>query len=190
MDSATECLSAADRASLIEVADASIRCGLRNGRSFTVRASEYSPSLQRLGASFVTLKIEQQLRGCIGTLEAVCPLVEDVAEHAFAAAFRDPRFPPLRAMEYPELDIHISVLSSPQALRFASEQQLLAGLQPGIDGLIIRYRDQRATFLPSVWNELPQPGEFLAHLKQKAGLPYDFWSDEIRAWRYTTESFP
>ncbi len=137
----------------------------------------------------MTLETGGQLRGCIGALVARQPLVQDVAAHAFAAAFEDPRFPELREDEFPKLDIHISVLSPPEPLSFSSEAELLAQLRPGVDGLIIQFRHYRATFLPAVWEQLPDPYVFLAQLKQKAGLPLDFWSPELSAERYTAEYF-
>ena len=148
-----------------------------------------SPELHAPGATFVTLTQHGQLRGCIGALAAYQPLVQDVAVHAYAAAFEDPRFPEVRMEEFPALDVHISVLSPPEPLHFASEEELLAQLRPGKDGLILHFRHHRGTFLPSVWEHLTDPYVFLAQLKQKAGLPLDFWSPELRVERYTTEYF-
>jgi AmmeMemoRadiSam system protein A len=115
--------------------------------------------------------------------------VQDVADHAFAAAFEDPRFLPVQKEELPELQIHISVLSPSEPLHFSSEEELLAQLRPGVDGLILHLGQRRATFLPAVWKSLPDPYTFLVQLKQKAGLPIDFWSDELQVERYTTDSF-
>lgn len=131
-----------------------------------------------------------ELRGCIGSLEAYQSLVLDVNQNAFAAAFRDPRFPAVSSSEFEHLEIHISVLSPPEPMRVASEEDLLQQLRPGIDGLIIASRGRRATFLPSVWSQLAEPQQFLLHLKHKAGLPSDYWSEDMEAWRYTTLSFP
>jgi AmmeMemoRadiSam system protein A len=182
-------LSNEDRAILLDVARRSIEYGLQYQSPLTVDAADYPETLRPLRATFITLEIDDHLRGCIGTLEARSPLVQDVAEHAFAAAFEDPRFFPLRTEEFPRLDIHISVLSPPEPMEFSSEDELLAQLRPGVDGLILRLGQRRATFLPSVWDSLPDPYVFLAQLKQKAGLPLDFWSPELTAERYTTESF-
>ena len=140
-------------------------------------------------ASFVTLHRQGELRGCIGHLEGVQPLVVDVAENAFAAAFRDPRFPPLAEPELAGLALHISVLTPATELEFESEQDLVAQLRPGIDGLILQEGAARGTFLPSVWESLPDPHQFLAQLKRKAGLPSDHWSERIRVFRYETEAF-
>jgi uncharacterized protein len=141
-------------------------------------------------ATFVTLTIGGQLRGCIGMLEACRPLAEDVAANAVAAAFEDPRFEPLTEKEFTKLNIHISVLSPPEEMDFFSEEDVLSRIRPGIDGLILQDGYHRGTFLPSVWEELPQKELFWAHLKHKAGLPSGYWSDTIRVFRYTTEYFP
>ncbi|MCP5157835.1 MAG: AmmeMemoRadiSam system protein A [Gammaproteobacteria bacterium] len=184
-----DALSIQDRATLLQVARASIQHGLYHHRALPVDPSDYPATLRSARATFVTLEIEGRLRGCIGALIAYQPLVRDVAVHAYAAAFEDPRFPKLHAEEFPKLEIHLSVLSPPEPLSFRSEQELLAQLQPGVDGLILHFRQHRATFLPSVWEQLADPPVFLAHLKQKAGLSPDFWSLELQAERYTTESF-
>jgi len=129
------------------------------------------------------------LRGCIGTLTAHQAVIADVAYHAHAAAFSDPRFPALRENELDDLDIHISVLSEPQIISFSSEADLLAQLRPGIDGLILRDLGRTGTFLPSVWESLPQVKDFWQQLKRKAGLPANHWSKSLEVLRYTTESF-
>lgn len=138
-------------------------------------------------ATFVTLTIGGKLRGCIGMLEACRPLAEDVAANAVAAAFEDPRFSPLTKKEFAKLEIHISILSPPEELTFLSEADVLNQIRPGVDGLILQEGYHRGTFLPSVWEELPQKELFWAHLKLKAGLPADYWSDTLRVFRYTTE---
>ncbi len=190
MSSANNTLSQEDRATLLAVARRSIQHGLNDQSPLPVKLEEYPATLRPVRATFITLEIEGRLRGCIGTLEARSPLVKDVADHAYAAAFEDPRFLPLSPEELPRLDIHISVLSPSEPLHFQSEDELLAQLRPGVDGLILRLGQQRhATFLPSVWESLSDPYVFLAQLKQKAGLPLDFWSLELQAERYTTESF-
>lgn len=113
----------------------------------------------------------------------------DVAENAFASAFRDPRFPPLAHFELADLIIEISVLGPSQPLSFTSEEELLRIIEPGRDGLILEDGTARGTFLPTVWESLPHPRDFLRHLKQKAGLGPDHWSEQIRVRRYRTESF-
>ncbi len=189
MSSMNNTLSNEDRAILLDVARRSIEHGLQYQSPLAVDPVDYPATVRPQRATIITLEIDGHLRGCIGTLEARSPLVQDVAEHAFAAAFEDPRFLPLRKEELPRLDIHISVLSPPEPMEFSSEDELLAQLRPGVDGLILRLGQRRATFLPSVWDSLPDPYVFLAQLKQKTGLPLDFWSPELTAERYTTESF-
>lgn len=182
-------LDSASRRRLLDLALESIRYGLEHGRQLPVRNEDFPAELQRIGAAFVTLNINHNLRGCIGHLEAFQPLVQDVAENAFAAAFRDPRFPPLGTGELDRLEIHISLLTPAKEMTFRSEQDLLGQLQPGIDGLILQEGRRRGTFLPSVWESLREPEGFLRHLKMKAGLPANYWSDSLRVFRYFTESF-
>ncbi len=174
---------------LLQLAGDSIRKGLC-GETLSVRASDYPEPLRLLRATFVTLHVDEMLRGCIGTLEARRTLVEDVASNAYGAAFRDTRFSALTWAEYERLDIHISVLSLPEPMQFSSEADLLAQLRPRVDGLVIEESFYRGTFLPSVWEQLPDPREFLRSLKRKAGLPADYWSNSLRVQRYTTESIP
>jgi AmmeMemoRadiSam system protein A len=187
--SSTETLSTSDRATLLKVARASIAHGLQHHQALPVNAHDYPISLQPLRATFVTLDLKDRLRGCIGTLIAYQALVQDVAAHGYAAAFTDPRFPPVSAAEIPQLVISISILSSSQPLHFQSEEDLLNQLRPGQDGLILHFGQRRATFLPAVWESLPNPAMFLMQLKLKAGLPLDFWSAELRIERYTTDYF-
>jgi AmmeMemoRadiSam system protein A len=141
------------------------------------------------GASFVTLTRQGELRGCIGTLEAHRPLGLDVCENAVAAAFRDPRFMPLTRVEFDAIRVEVSVLSPSEVLVVASEEHALATLRPNVDGVVFEYRHYRSTFLPQVWEQLPEPAEFMAHLKRKAGLPMDFWAEEVRLSRYTVSKW-
>lgn len=177
------------RCQLLDVARRSIQQGLQTGRAFKPDPAEYDRELYTHRACFVTLTINTQLRGCIGHLQAIQPLVADVAENAYSAAFQDNRFPSLTLAEWQKVEIHISVLSLPQQLSFTSEEDLLQQIQPGTDGLILEDGYHRGTFLPSVWEQLPQKEAFFSHLKTKAGLPANYWSDNIRVSRYTTESF-
>ncbi len=149
------------------------------------QADEDAPWLQELGASFVTLTQRGKLRGCIGTLQAHRSVLTDVKANAVAAALRDPRFSPLVAAELGHTQIEVSLLSATQALHFKSESQALAQLRPGVDGVVLEYGHYRSTFLPQVWEQLPSPTEFLAHLKHKAGLPPDFWADGMQLQRYS-----
>ena len=183
-------ISAAGRATLLDLALQSVRHGLEQASPLKVSAGDYDYELRELRASFVTLDRHGDLRGCIGHLEASQPLVEDVVENAYSAAFKDPRFPPLAEHELESLEIHISVLTPPEPLACVSEADLLARMRPFTDGLILADGFRRGTFLPSVWEQLPEPAEFLRHLKRKAGLPDDFWSDNLKIYRYETESFP
>ena len=147
--------------------------------------SDNSDWLREQGATFVTLKQGERLRGCIGSLQARRPLIDDVKSNALAAAFRDPRFPPLAREELERTRVEVSLLSPMEPMTFESEQDALAQLRPGIDGLVFQYGYHQSTFLPVVWEELPEPAEFLATLKQKAGLPPDFWDRDVKLARYT-----
>jgi AmmeMemoRadiSam system protein A len=177
------------RTILLDTAWQSIRQGLAKGSPLMVEPDRFETPLSEPGASFVTLHIGEELRGCIGSLEARRPLVCDVAENAFSAAFRDPRFPPLKAAELKNISLELSVLGQAERIVFDSEQDLLMQIRPERDGLILRDGNYRGTFLPSVWKSLPDVRQFLQHLKLKAGLPADHWSDTLEVWRYTTESF-
>ncbi len=174
---------------LLSIAAQSIEHGLNHGRPLEPDPHDYPAALQAERATFVTLQIDGELRGCMGVLEAIRPLVIDVARNAYAAAFEDPRFPPLTRAELPRLDIHLSVLSPWEPLHFESESDLLGQIRPGIDGLILEDRGRRGTFLPSVWEQLPNPADFFEHLRHKAGLPSGYWSETLRVSRYSTESF-
>lgn len=179
-----------EKIQLLELAKRSIEHGLKSHRPIPINLNEYSKSLIEERASFVTLEINGQLRGCIGSLIAHQPLVIDIAHNAFAAAFSDPRFPPLTAKELQELEIHLSILSKPEPMQFTSEEDLLQQLRPGVDGLILTEDGMRGTFLPAVWEQLPEPADFLDNLKQKAGLPANYWSETIQIERYTAEAIP
>jgi AmmeMemoRadiSam system protein A len=174
---------------LLQIARDAILQRLVNSGEKTARPVEIPDELMEERATFVTLQIGGRLRGCIGMLEACRPLVEDVEQNACAAAFQDPRFPPLSRKEFELLEIHISVLSPPEEIIFSSENSLLAQIRPGVDGLILQEGFRRGTFLPSVWEELPEKKMFLAHLKLKAGLPETYWSDTLQVFRYTAEYF-
>ncbi len=182
-------LTPAEQQILLQLARESIRHGLDTDMPLHLDMESFDDRLKQRGASFVTLYLENELKGCIGTLTPFRPLALDVAENAFNAAFRDPRFPPLTKDEYERLTVSISVLSQPIPLEFNDEADLLRQLRPGVDGLILSAAGRRGTFLPSVWRELPDPQQFLAHLKRKAGLPADYWSPDIQVERYTTFEF-
>jgi hypothetical protein len=141
------------------------------------------------GAVFVTLTEGGRLRGCIGSLEAHRSLGEDLDHNARAAAFSDPRFPRLAHAELGKTRVEVSVISPASPMTFSDEADALRQLRLGIDGVILEFGWHRATFLPQVWEQLPEPRVFLAHLKQKAGLAGDFWDDDLRLSRYGVEKF-
>ena len=174
---------------LRDLAYSSIKHGLETGKPIDVDSSQYPAELQAKKATFVTLQRNNKLRGCIGMLKPVRSLVEDVAHNAWAAAFTDNRFMPLNAKEYNDLDVHISILGLPEEVAFNSEDELVHKIRPGVDGLILEEGFNKGTFLPSVWESLTDPQDFLNHLKLKAGLPQDYWSDLIKIKRYTVEEF-
>jgi MEMO1 family protein len=172
---------------LIELACASIAHGLAEGCPKPVAVTPGLPAiLAAPGAVFVTLQRVGQLRGCVGSVVAQRPLIADVAENAFKAAFKDPRFAPLRPDELDRLDLSMALLTPPAPMRFADELDLLAQLRPTIDGLIIEDGRHRALFLPAMWRHFPEPRQFLNHLKQKAGLHLEHWSPAFRASRFRT----
>jgi hypothetical protein len=173
---------------LLHLAAASIEHGLARGTPLPVDPTDYPQALRDNGACFVTLKHNGRLRGCVGSPRAYRPLVEDVADNGFAAAFRDSRFPKLEAGETQELSLSVSVLSPPAPMTFVDEADLLKQLRPEVDGLIIEAEGRRALFLPQVWESLARPQAFLAQLKVKAGLDRDHWAADFKAWRFTSES--
>jgi AmmeMemoRadiSam system protein A len=175
---------------LLRLARSAIETAL-SGASHPDRSPEapLDPELERWGASFVTLHRRGELRGCIGALRPRRPLAEDVAANARASAFEDPRFPPVEAAELASLTIEVSVLSPLEPLAVADEQELLSVVQPGRDGLVVEAGPLRATFLPQVWESLPEPAEFVRRLKMKAGLGPDARPPGMRWWRFTVESY-
>jgi uncharacterized protein len=178
----------ADRSNLLSLARRSIEAGLATGRLAPTPLVE-SPTLNVMRATFVTLRAGEDLRGCCGSIDPRFALAEDVWRNAWASAFADPRFPSVEPAEYARLNLHISVLSPLESLQVADEDELLSTLRPGEDGLLLQLGAARATFLPAVWESLPDRQSFLDQLKLKAGWPRDFWSPQIQVWRYRTESF-
>lgn len=146
---------------------------------------EAAPWLEEPGATFVTLHRNGQLRGCVGSLSPKRSLREDVAGNARAAAFQDARFDPLSRSEYDQIDLEVSLLSPLARIPFDSQAQLLTRLRPGVDGVVLEFGAWKAVFLPQVWDQVPDPKTFLAHLKQKAGLRPDFWDDGLQFARFT-----
>lgn len=175
---------------LLRIARDAIAYGLRHGEAPRLPLGNLAAELCEPRATFVTLEVGHALRGCIGSLEAHQALAADVNHNAFAAAFHDPRFPPLHSDEARRLDIHISVLSLPEPLFVRNEAELLAILEPGVDGLILEDRGRRSTFLPAVWEHLPDARNFVRHLKRKAGWGDDYWTDTLVVKRYRTLSLP
>ncbi len=186
---ATHTLLDAHGRELLSLARASIEAGLQSAQPLDADLNTLAPELSAPGATFVTLKTgdqtENKLRGCIGTIEAHQPLAQDVCQNAFRAAFSDPRFEPLRADETGDgLRLSISLLSPATQMQVSDEADLLSQLKPGTDGLIIEDAGRRALFLPAVWEQLPKPVDFLAHLKAKAGMDPDHWSPSFQARRF------
>ncbi len=174
---------------LKQIAKDSIEFGLNHHRPLAIDLAKMPDELSTVRATFVTLEKNEQLRGCIGMLTARRPLAEDVADNSYAAAYSDTRFPPVDRHEINQLSIHISILNPAEQLNVKSETDLIQLLRPGIDGLIIKDKLHRATFLPSVWQSLPQVEDFVRQLKVKAGFDANYWSKDMCAYRYTTDSF-
>lgn len=147
-------------------------------------ATHRHAALDQPGASFVTLTQQGDLRGCIGSLEAHRPLGLDVRENALAAAFRDPRFAPLAVEEFEHTRVEVSLLTPAMAISFRDEADFMAQLRPGVDGIVFQYGRHRSTFLPQVWESLPEPQQFMQQLKRKAGLPPNFWHEAVSIARY------
>ncbi len=179
-----------DRRRLIELAHESIARGGGRDAPAPLPQGSWSAALSQPGATFTTLSVGLELRGCRGTLEAYRTLAADVWYNAWASAYDDPRFPAVSALEDHDLSVVISVLTPLVPLVVHSEEELVAALEPGIDGLVLAEGAARATFLPSVWRQLPEARDFVVQLKRKAGWPSAYWSSRLRALRYRTESFP
>ncbi len=188
--SSAETLPPELRSALLDVARASIAEGTRSGEAATVDVDAYPEALQEPRGCFVTLRNpDGSLRGCVGALEPRVALVAEVARSAFRAGFRDPRCAPLHVEELAGLHVHISVLSLPRPMPVRSEADLVQQLVPGADGVTLREGSRVGTFLPAVWESLPDPKRFVTQLKLKAGMPEDYWSSDIRVERYRAESF-
>ena len=170
---------------LLPIARASIASQLGKAHP----TDESAAWLREHGASFITLHLQKKLRGCIGSLQAHRPLLDDVKANALAAAFKDPRFKPLTIAEYESIEVEISLLSALSTLSFTDETSALAQLTPHVHGLIFEYGHHRSTFLPQVWESFSDPLMFMAHLKQKAGLPPNFWEPGVKLHTYTVAKF-
>lgn len=165
------------------------RAAIARELGFTSHDFPRSAWLDEPGATFVTLTLHDQMRGCIGSLEANRPLIDDVRLNAVAAAFQDPRFTPLTKEEFADVLIDVALLSPAEPIHFSNEQDALAQLKPGVDGATIEYDSRRATFLPHAWADFPHAQDFLVQLKKQAGLPEDFWSVEIKLSRFTIQKW-
>ena len=183
-------LSEAGRASLLETARRTLVHAATTGRALAVKVGQAPLALRAVRRTFVTLTKDGQLRGCIGSLTATAPLIEDVAANTFRAAMQDPRFGAITADELERIEVTIAILSQPRPMTFTGEADLLAQLRPNIDGLILKQGACQALFLPKVWHVLPEPSQFVTQLKLKAGLPAAHFSSTLQALRFTAESFP
>ena len=182
------CISLDDRqqTQLLDIARQSIQAGFASDQALRFDPARLESDLGSESAVFVTLSKQGQLRGCIGSLEAREPLAQAVATAAFNAAFRDRRFQRLGEDEFDTIDIEVSILSPMETIDVDDRQDLLAELRPGIDGLLLEDKGQRATFLPKVWEKIGSADEFVTQLLLKAGLTGDHWSDSLRCYRYHT----
>lgn len=171
----TDKLTPDEKQLLLREARQALEIGVRGGKLKPLDQASLSPRLRSNGAAFVTLTEKGQLRGCIGALQAYQPLVEDVREHAVAAALEDYRFPPVQESELKDIHIEVSYLTAPARLEYAGADDLAARLRPGVDGVILRDGPRRATFLPQVWDQLPDVNDFLGHLCMKMGAAPDLW---------------
>jgi len=183
-------LTPGERSLLLEQARQALVCGVSNVPLDPLNLDDYPIKLRQPGATFVTLTIDGQLRGCVGALEPYQPLIEDVREHAIAAALQDYRFSPVHPDELENISIEVSRLTSPQPLKYDSPQDLLDKLRPGIDGVLLRDGLRRSTFLPQVWEKLPDAQIFLNHLCQKMGAPANLWrKKQLEVYIYQVEEF-
>jgi len=185
-----EYLTETEKKTLLQLAREALECGVRGERLPALDQAGLTPILQAKGASFVTLTEHSQLRGCIGALQPHQPLAEDVREHAVAAALQDYRFPPVEPNELSKIEIEVSRLTTPEPLAYTSPEDLLAKLRPGMDGIILRDGFRRATFLPQVWDKIPDKTEFMNQLCAKMGLAQDIWHHkQLEVLVYQVEEF-
>jgi AmmeMemoRadiSam system protein A len=186
----TDPLTDGEKQILLRLAREALEHGVRGMKLPPLDKKTLTPSLLENGASFVTLTINHELRGCIGALEAYQPLVDDVREHAIAAALQDPRFPPVGESELKRIHVEVSRLTAPQPLEYSSSDDLIARLNPHVDGVILKDGYRRATFLPQVWDQIPDPVDFLNHLCAKMGSPRNLWrSTKLQVYIYHVEEF-
>jgi AmmeMemoRadiSam system protein A len=175
---------------LLKFAREALEVGVQGGKLSSIDMEKLPERLCEIGASFVTLTIGGYLRGCIGTLEASQPLIDDVREHTLAAAFNDYRFPPVRPEEVTQINIEISYLTAPIPLDYRDSNDLVNHIRPGIDGVVIRDGIRRATFLPQVWQKISDPEEFLSMLCRKMGVDANYWrTKKLEILVYQVEEF-
>jgi AmmeMemoRadiSam system protein A len=183
-------LAPEEKQALLKLARQSLEAGVRGSRLPKLDPATLTPTLLAEGASFVTLTIHGDLRGCIGALEPYQPLAEDVREHAVAAALEDPRFPQVQENELAKIQIEVSRLTLPKPLEYKDSGDLIGKLRPGLDGVILRDGFRRATFLPQVWEKIPDAEVFLANLCQKMGAAPDTWKRKhLEVLVYQVEEF-
>lgn len=183
-------LTDTEKQTLLRIAREAIENAVKGKSASPIDSTSLTQALREQGSSFVTLTIQGELRGCIGALEAYQPLVEDVREHAIAAALNDPRFPPLTQLELSRILIEVSRLTSPQELEYSDADDLLKKIRPHVDGVILKHGHRRATFLPQVWEKIPDPVEFLEQLCYKMGISPNFWREaKLKVLTYQVEEF-
>ncbi len=173
----------------LTIAREAILCAFENSQIDTHALLQAYPDLAQPHATFVTITLHGKLRGCIGSLIAHRPLIEDLISNASSAAFRDPRFPPLTPKEFPEIRIEVSLLTQPQRVDYNSKEELRRLIRPNIDGVILRHRNHQATFLPQVWEELSDFDSFFDHLGMKGGLGADPLAHHPEIYTYQVEKF-
>ena len=179
-----------EKQTLLHIARVSIESAVKRASQPSLENNAFTPALRENGASFVTLTINGELRGCIGALEAYQALAEDVREHAVAAALNDPRFPPVSEAELSRIQIEVSHLTQPQELQYSDSEDLLVKLRPHVDGIILKHGLRRATFLPQVWEKIPDPQEFLSQLCYKMGERPNLWRQaKLQVYIYQVEEF-
>jgi uncharacterized protein len=183
-------LTEAEKRTLLQLAREALERGVRGDMPPPLDQASLTPALQAEGSSFITLTENGELRGCIGVLEPYLPLAEDVREHAVAAALQDYRFPRVQPGQLPNIKIEISCLSVPQPLDYSSPEELLVKIRPGVDGVMLRDGPRKATFLPQVWEKIPDKAEFMDQLCAKMGLAHDLWRHKhLEVLVYQVEEF-
>lgn len=183
-------LTDAEKQTLLQLVREAVEHAVRGKSLPALNLDTRTAALRENGASFVTLTINNELRGCIGALEAYQPLAQDVREHAIAAALEDPRFEPVSESELNRIRIEVSRLTEPQALSYANADELIAKIRPHVDGVILKNSFRKATFLPQVWEKIPEPDEFLGQLCRKMGARSNLWREAtLQVYTYQVEEF-